>query len=248
MTAIRAVVFDLGGTLVDFPERGAQDSLWGASFEHLSGTLPEAAAVVQAGREAYVRAMEEAEAEHWRRVVEEWWSGPSDSLVRGGFRRMGLEPRDEEVAAALDGYAAAVEGWSVPFPDARETLALLREGGLRLGLLSNTWWASAWHDADLAAHGLTGLLDAVLYTSDLPRSKPHPSVFLEAASRLGVRPGECAMVGDNMAADVAGALEAGMRAVWKRNDGPWPRPEGLNPSATVDRLAELPTLLRRRLR
>jgi putative hydrolase of the HAD superfamily len=240
LTAIRAVIFDLGGTLVDFPERGAQDSLWGASFERLSGTSTEGARV---GREAYVRTMEEAEAEHWRRVVEEWWSGPPDSLVRDGFRGMRLEPTDEEIAAALDGYAAAVEGWSVAFLDARETLALLKEGGFRLGLLSNTWWASAWHDAALAAQGLAGLLDAVVYTSDLPRSKPHPSVFLQAASRLGVRPEECVMVGDNMAADVVGGLQSGMLAVWKRNDGPWPRPEGVRPSATVDRLAELPTLI-----
>ena len=244
MVAARAVIFDLGGTLVDFPKREAEDSLWGTSYEHLAEALPEGTAAVRAGREAFVRAMEAAEAEYWRRVVEEWWSGPPDSLVRGGFRRMGLEPRDEEVATALDGYAAAAGGWSVPFPDARETLALLREGSLRLGLLSNTWWASAWHDADLAAHGLMGLLDAVLYTSDLPRSKPHPSVFLEAASHLGVRPEECAVVGDDMAADVAGALEAGMLAVWKRNDGPWPRPEGVRPSATVERLAELPALFR----
>jgi putative hydrolase of the HAD superfamily len=197
---------------------------------------------VRAGSESYVRAMEATE--HWRRVVEEHWSGPPDSLVRDGFRRMGLEPEEEEVLAAPDGYAAAVEGWSVVFPDARETLSVLRGKGFRLGLLSNTWWASAWHDADLAAHGLTDLLNDALYTSDLPRSKPHPSVFLEAASRLGVCPEECAMVGDNMAADVAGALDAGMRAVWRRNDGPWPRPEGVNPSATVNRLGELPALLR----
>ena len=51
------------------------------------------------------------------------------------------------------------------------------------------------------------------------------------------------MVGDNMAADVARALRSGMRAVWRRNDGPWPRPEGVNPTAKVDRLAELPSLL-----
>lgn len=152
MTAVRAVVFDLGGTLVDSPERAAQDNLWVASYQHLSAFLAEdAPPVAAAGREAYVRAMEAAEAEHWRRVVEEHWSGPPDSLVRDGFRRMGLDPREDEVLAALDGYAAAVEGWSVAFPDARETLSALREEGFRLGLLSNTWWASAWHDADLAA-------------------------------------------------------------------------------------------------
>lgn len=244
MTAVHAVIFDLGGTLVHFPERGAEDELWGTSYERLSGALPEGSGPVRAGPEAYVRAMEEAEAEHWRRVDEELWSGSPTTLVRDGFRRLGLKPREDEVLAALDSYAAAVEGWAVAFPDARETLAQLKEEGYRLGLLSNTWWASGWHDADLAAHGLTDLLDVVLYTSDQPHSKPHPSVFLATASRLEVRPEHCTMVGDNMAADVGGALQSGMRAVWKRNDGPWPRPEGVRPSATIDHLAELPTVLR----
>lgn len=192
----------------------------------------------------YVRAMEVAEAEHWRRVDEERWSGPPDALVRDGFRRMGLTPQGDELLLALDGYAAAIEGWSVAFPDALRTLVELKEEGYRLGLLSNTWWASGWHDADLASHGLTDLLDVILYTCDLPRSKPHPSVFLEAASRLGVRPERCTMVGDNMAVDVLVALESGMRAVWKRNDGLWPKPEGVSTAASIDHLAELPALLR----
>ncbi|HZB81823.1 MAG TPA: hypothetical protein VE288_03125, partial [Rubrobacteraceae bacterium] len=47
-------------------------------------------------------------------------------------------------------------------------------------LLSNTWWAAEWLEAQLGACGLHNLLDEVLYTSELPHTKPHPSVFLEA--------------------------------------------------------------------
>jgi hypothetical protein len=49
---------------------------------------------------------------------------------------------------------------------------------------------------------------------------------------------------DNMFADVSGALGACMRAVWKRNDRPWPKPEGVEPSATIDDLAELSAVIR----
>ncbi len=52
------------------------------------------------------------------------------------------------------------------------------------------------------------------------------------------------MIGDRLADDIGGALGAGLRAVWKRNDRPWPRPEGVEPTAVVDRLEELPALLR----
>ena len=54
--------------------------------------------------------------------------------------------------------------------------------------------------------------------SDLPHSKPHPAAFREAASRLGVLPERCVFVGDQLSADIAGALGSGMRAVWKRSD------------------------------
>ena len=236
------MIFDLGGTLVDWPEwEGAQERWWIHSYDHLVAVRPD---VAWPRREVYVRAMKAAEADHWRRVDEELWSGPATALVEEGFGRMGLQPERDVLRAALDGYASAVEGQAVAFPDARETLSRLRGGGYKLGLLSNTWWAAEWHDADLAAQNLTDLLDEVLYTSDLPRSKPHPSVFVEIASRLGVPPAKCVMVGDNMLADVSGALGAGMRAVWKRNDGPWPKPEGVEPSAAIDDLAELPAVFR----
>lgn len=238
---VSAVVFDLGGTLVDWPEwEEAVERWWALSYDHLLTAFPD---VDWPRRQEYVRAMRSAEAEHWRRVEEELWSGPPTMLVEEGFRRMGLRSEDQLLLAALDSYAGAVEGEAIAFSDVRETLSQLRGVGYGLGLLSNTWWAAEWHDADLAAQGLTDLLDEVLYTSDLPHSKPHPSVFLEIASRLEVQPTECVMVGDNMLADISGALDVGMRAVWKRNDGPWPQPKGVIPSATVERLAELPAVL-----
>lgn len=236
------MIFDLGGTLVDWPEwEEAVERRWVSSYDHLVAARTD---VAWPGREEYVRAMRAAEAEHWRRVEEELWSGPATALVEDGFGRMGLRSEEELLLAALDGYAKAVEGEAVAFPDVRQTLWRLREEGYGLGLLSNTWWAAGWHDADLAAQGLADLLDGVLYTSDLPHSKPHPAVFLEIAARLGMPPAECVMVGDNMLADVSGALEVGMHAVWKRNDRPWPKPQGVEPSAAIERLAELPGLLR----
>ena len=114
--------------------------------------------------------MQVAEAEHWRRVNAEQWSGPPTALIRDGFRCLGLQVHEHEILAAFDGYACAVEGWAVD-PDARETLLRLREQGSRLGLRSNTWWAAAWHAA-LVAHGLADLLDAVVYTSNLPTPCP----------------------------------------------------------------------------
>ena len=93
-------------------------------------------------------------------------------------------------------------------------------------------------------HGLAGLLDAIVYTSDLPHSKPHRSVFAEVARRLDVRPDECVMIGDRMVDDVSGALEAGMRGVWRKNQSGFPSSIAV-PTAEVEKLSELPGLLQK---
>ena len=242
MTFPQAVIFDLGGTLLDVPEgEGEMKRRWMFSYQILTGLHPDAG---WPDSETYVRAMREAEAAHWQRVERELWSGPPSGVLSEGFRRLGCQVTEQELLSALDGYAQAVAGWALPFPDARETLRVLRQSSYRLGLLSNTWWAAEWHDADLATHGLNELFDVVVYTSDLPHSKPHPSVFLNITARLGVEPQACVMVGDRMIDDITGALGVGMRAIWRRNDRS-PRPAHIVPTATITHLAELPPLLQK---
>lgn len=239
----RAVIFDLGGTLVDWPDWDETSLLhWGSAYDFLAHRAGKTRPLPARGD--FVDAMRAAEAAHWERVVAERWSGPPSGLVAAGFRQLGIHRAEEDIVHVLDGYARAVDGWATLVPDAVETLQTLRARGYPLGLLSNTWWAADWHNADLAAHGLAPLLDEIAYTSDLPHSKPHPSVFLEVAQRLGVDPAACVMVGDRLADDIRGALGVGMRGIWIENDRPWPRPEDVRPTATIRGLAEIPPLLR----
>jgi HAD superfamily hydrolase (TIGR01509 family) len=239
VTAPRAVVFDLGGTLVEWPDwEGGAPAKWGFAYDAVREACD-----ISATREEFVAAMRAAERAHWERVDRDHWSGPPTGLVSDGFRRLGTNVDDRALVAALDGYARAVAGWCTVFADTRDTLATLRERGYRLGLLSNTWWAAEWHNADLAAHGLAGLLDELVYTSDLPHSKPHPSVFREVASRLEVVPEACVMIGDRQIDDIAGARAVGMRTVWRRNQSGFPVSD-VAPDVIVDALAELPGLLR----
>jgi putative hydrolase of the HAD superfamily len=237
--APRAIVFDLGGTLVHWPKwEEDAPTKWSAAFNALR--MARAAAI---DKDAFVMAMRAAEKAHWERVDREHWSGPPTGLVSDGFRRLGLTASDDLLLATMDAYAKAVAGWSTVFPDARDTLVTLRERGYRLGLLSNTWWAAEWHNADIAAHGLGDLIDELVYTSDLPYSKPHPSVFRAIGDRLGVEPAACVMIGDRQIDDVSGGKAAGMRGVWRRNTDGFPAWSG-TPDAIVDRISELPPLLR----
>lgn len=244
MTTLRAVIFDLGGTLMDPDLEGGAEAYWNRCWDRLVGTAPEEAAPTGVSREAFVGAMAAAEADHWRRVNEDLWSGPPEGLVGDGLGRLGVPPERGTVVAVLRACARAMDGWAVAFPDAEGTLSELADAGYRLGLLSNMWWAAEWCQADLRKRGLARFLDASVYTSEMPRSKPHPSVFLEVSSRLDVEPGRCVMVGDRMRDDVQGAQGVGMRAVWVRNDNPYPVPAAVVPDAAIDRLAELPGVLR----
>ncbi|MHB8574947.1 MAG: HAD family hydrolase [Dehalococcoidia bacterium] len=239
---IQGVIFDLGGTLLDFPDWESEVALrWRATYRRLrdngADALPD--------EEMFVQALLDAENEHWRRVETEHWSGPPSGLVLDGYRRMGRHPSEEEIITVLDACARALDGWAQPFPDARDTLETIRGRGLRIGLLSNTWWAADWHNADLATHGLHPYLDELVYTSDLPHSKPHPEAFRTIAARLDVPHECCVMIGDRPVDDIQGALGAGMRAVFKTNNRPPPAPipPNFKPTATIGTLSELPTLL-----
>jgi putative hydrolase of the HAD superfamily len=242
MPPVRGIIFDLGGTLLDFPNWESEVAVrWRATYGKLRGIRPHDLP----DEEVFVQAMLDAENEHWRRVDSEHWSGPPSGLVLDGYRRLGRHPDEAEIIALLDACAAALDGWARPFPDARPTLEYLRRRGFRIGLLSNTWWAADWHNADLATHGLHEYLDELVYTSDLPHSKPHPEAFRTIASRLDVPHESCVMIGDRPIDDIGGALSAGMRAVFKTNGRPVELPTHVQPTAVIEHLAELPPLLER---
>jgi putative hydrolase of the HAD superfamily len=243
MTTLHAIIFDLGGTLIDWPDWDENvNRRWGLSYDYLISKVSNTRLPPQ---DVYVQAMRDAEKNHWVQVAERQASSTPTELLRAGFARLAHNATEEELVAALDGYAQAVNGWAVIFSDTIATLKELRRLGYRLGLLSNTWWAAEWHNADLALHGLTPLLDEIVYTSDLSYSKPHPSVFQEVMRRLQVVPEQCVMVGDRLVDDIGGALGVGLRAVWKKTTYPWPEPEHIKPTAIITDLAELLPLLQK---
>jgi putative hydrolase of the HAD superfamily len=130
----------------------------------------------------------------------------------------------------------------VPIPDALEVLAALKPH-YRLGVISNTVGSG---DAELVAAlekaGIRPLIDALVTSRDFGTAKPDPAIYAEGARRLGVPLDATLMVGDRWDTDVAGALNAGIPAVWLRHAGAIPIP-GIAPTHIIDRLAELPGLL-----
>ncbi|MEQ1897968.1 MAG: HAD family hydrolase [Vicinamibacterales bacterium] len=126
------------------------------------------------------------------------------------------------------------------YDDVRPVLQHLADEGIKVGLVSNSHRCL---DTFQGHFGLDGLIHAAVSSSEHGYLKPHPSIFAEALSRLGVGAESAVMVGDSLAHDVQGALGAGMRAVLLSRGAP---EEGGSPPSAVPvirTLADLHELL-----
>ena len=107
----------------------------------------------------------------------------------------------------------------VAFDDVRPIVAVLREAGVAIGILTNS--SSAYTATKLEAAGLDGLFDVVCSTDTLGVGKPDPRAFHEACRLLGTDPARTGYVGDEARTDPLGADDAGMPAAWLvRDDAP----------------------------
>lgn len=234
---IRAVLFDLGGTLVDYGGRPWPEVERGA-FEALASHLralgyPVPAGFVDAGLARMRRAWDDVAALRVHLtfpVLFERYLGDGLVLIR-----------PEDHAACGERLIAACRAGTTLVPGAVEVLAALRDRGIRTGLVSNTMWPASVHREDLAAFGLAPYLEVAVFSSEHGRWKPDPRIFRDALALLGVAPGEAAFVGDRYEADVVGAEAAGMIGVLFRNplnSSPTPHHAG-----AIASLAEAPLLL-----
>lgn len=131
-----------------------------------------------------------------------------------------------------------VHAFVIPEPGVREMLGALRERGIRSAILTNGWSPLQQRKAERV-----GFEGPVVVSADLGVQKPELPAFQGLARALDAPLEEIAFVGDTPQSDVAGALAAGMYAVWFDAEG-LKYPPGLPPpSAAIHALGELPGAL-----
>jgi putative hydrolase of the HAD superfamily len=123
-----------------------------------------------------------------------------------------------------------------PFPDAVPALRELRAEGVRLVAASN--WDVSLHE-QLAATGLTPLLDGALSSAEVGAPKPDPEIFTRALALAGANAEQALHVGDDVEADVGGARAAGMTPVLIDRDGELAPPPGVTRIASLRELLPL---------
>lgn len=225
------MIFDWGGTLT--PWRTVDYMVpWRAYADAVHPGEPERAAAVALA----IAAAEEAA---WTRAREEH----SAFTVAQVLAAAGVAANE----AALMAYRASWEHATFTDPDVEPLIKLLRDKGLRTGVLSSTAWPAAWHEEMLERDGVLHLFDAVVWSSDLRYTKPHREAFLAAMAAVGVDdPADCVYVGDRLYDDVSGAKAAGMRAVLIPNSQIPAHQHvavDVEPDAVIRRLSELPAVL-----
>jgi len=205
-----AVIFDLDGVLID------SEAVWASVREELT-------------HESGGRWHERAQVEMMGMSSREWSRYMHDSL--------GVPMEPEEISAAVVARLETRYREHVPLlPHAVETVrGLARRWPLGLASSANR----PLIELVLELTGLAPLFRAVVSSEEVPRGKPAPDVYFEAARRLGVDPRLCAAVEDSTNGILA-ADHAGMRVVVvPRPDFP-PSAEVLERAALVlDSLAEL---------
>lgn len=211
---IRGVLFDAGNTLIRVA--GSVGEVY-AEVARRYGVEAEGSELESRFRSAFVLRkrtfLAEVSNPHSSEKERAWWRGLVQEVFEGeGFA---LEQKFTEYFEELYETFQRPEVWQV-FPDVSSCLDELGDRGVPLGVVSN--WDSRLH-AVLRGLGLAEKFRFVLTSAEFGEEKPHPSIFREAARRLGLAPENILHVGDLVCEDVEGPLAAGMKALWIDREG-----------------------------
>ena len=226
--AVDAVIFDWGGTLTPWRTIDPEDEWRSVAQVAAPHRVDDATrALLEAATVVWTRSRDE----HVSSTLEEICSVAGVAYDEGHWH----------------GYRAFWDPATRADPDAAPLLKTLRERGIRIGVLSNTVWPRAWHEEIFRRDGLDHLIDAAVYTSEIPWTKPAEQAFTAAMRAVGVtRPDRCVFVGDRLFDDIYGAHNAGMRAVHlPHSDIPSAQVGHTlgEPDAVIQRLCELPSVI-----
>jgi HAD superfamily hydrolase (TIGR01509 family) len=182
--AVKAVIFDLDGTLVD-----SEPNYYLADRELLARR---GIAFSEEDKRGYV-------------------GGGNLDMMIDVRRRFGLPETPEALVEEKNAiYLALAERCTPVYPAMRRFLDRVRARGLPVAVASGT--SPLVLHRVLAATGLAAELAVVVSAEEVSRGKPSPEIFLEAARRLGVAPEACVVVEDSRPG-VEAAVRASMRCI-----------------------------------
>jgi putative hydrolase of the HAD superfamily len=129
---------------------------------------------------------------------------------RETFENLGLENHDHPVQFS-DQYILRCTEKPAVFPHTHEVLGALREK-YTMSIITNGFPES--QHKKMKASNLHGYFDHLVISEEVGFAKPHSGIFEVALTRAAVAKHEVVMIGDNLYADIEGAKNAGLNAIW----------------------------------
>lgn len=189
---IKAVLFDLDNTLIDYMKMKET-----ASEEAIN-------AMVDAGLKLSKEKALKKLFQYYKRF------GIEDQTIFDKFITDVQGKLDYKILAeGIIAYRKIKGGYLKPYPHTISTLIKLKEKGLKLGIVSDAPRKQAF--LRLAESKLTFFFDFVIALEDTGKLKPHKMPFKKAIKILKLKPTEILFVGDNPSRDIKGAKLAGMK-------------------------------------
>ncbi len=230
---IKVVLFDIGGTLV---QKLNHDSREPEIVSEMLNFLN-----LEESPESFIQRLTQREKEY-----KDWAYRSLDELSFSERWSKYLLP--EFPAEFITEHANQLQAWWGESrgkrwisPATSQVLHKLKDRGYQLGTVSHT------SPRFLEKAGIKELFDVTLQAADFGKRKPHPSPFIAAAQALGVRPEECAYVGNRPSRDLIGAREAGIGMVIMiesqaelREENPCPMHADVTLSSIEEILAHFP--------
>lgn len=245
---IRAVLFDVGGTLHEVRHDG---DLAGKFSLRLLNRLSEAGIVLPIDA-ASLTPLLHTNAEAYKHWSEEHRVELPSARIWNEFYlkdfQVGedrLAPLAEELSVLYD----AVRVRNVPRPHMRETIQALHEMGMVQGIISNII-STAFVPHLLENYDIAQYMSCVVLSSAAGIRKPDARIFELAAAQCGVPCGEMAYVGDTLSRDVLGCRNAKLAlSIQIRNPSIAHRDAaftgtGLAPDVLIEDLCEIPGIIR----
>lgn len=210
-------VFDLYGTLVDIHTDESKTSLWKKIAVYFS-----AQGAVYTGKEIKERygALIRAEEKKLQKKLGRKYPGIRakeveinlDRVFADLYKEKGIKANKQLIKDSMIAFRAITMEKLRLFPGAAELLQSLRDAGKKVYLLSNAQTSFTY--PEMKALGLTGYFDDIFFSSDLEVKKPSDKFFKALFEKHGLKKEESVMVGNDRFADVQGALDFGMDAIY----------------------------------
>ncbi|TXR95304.1 HAD family hydrolase [Bacillus sp. SH7-1] len=115
----------------------------------------------------------------------------------------------------LHDYITNFQHHCIPFQNMHELLQRLTQQNIKIGIITNGF--TDFQMNNLCALNIHTYTNTILVSEAEGIKKPHPEIFERALKKLDVKAAECLYVGDHPENDVLGSEQAGILGVWKRD-------------------------------